>query len=154
MMMQKASLTAILAAGAMLITPALRAAETNTPAAPTPPGERGPGGRQQMSADEQVARLSEQLSLTEEQKPKVKAVLEDVNKKRAELRGLPQEERGPKVQALREETTKKMKEILTEEQFKKYEALPRGRGPGGQGGPGAPGGPRPGGENTPPPAKP
>jgi periplasmic protein CpxP/Spy len=151
MKMQKIGLAALLAAGAMLVSPALRAAETNAPATPTPPPEGRQGGGPRMSVDDQLARLTEQLSLTNEQKPKVKAVLEDQNKKRAEFRDLPQEERRAKGQALREEMTKKMKEILTEEQFKKYEALPRGRGPGG--GQGGPGGQGPGaGGATPPPA--
>lgn len=86
-----------------------------------------------MTVDERVTRLTEQLTLTDEQKPKVKALLEDQAKKQAEFRDLPQEERRTKAQGLREEMTKKMKEILTAEQFKKYEALPQGRGQG-QGG--------------------
>lgn len=132
MKIQKASLIAALAAGAMLaLSPALPAAETNAPAATPPPAGRQGGPR--MTVDERVTRLTEQLTLTDEQKPKVKALLEDQAKKQAEFRDLPQEDRRAKMQAAREEMTKKMKEILTAEQFKKYEALPQGRGQG-QGG--------------------
>ncbi len=135
MKMQKASLIAALAAGALLATsPALRAAETNAPAA-TPPAAGRQGGPR-MSVDDRLARLTEQLTLTDEQKPKVKVLLEAQNKQMAEFRDLPQEDRRAKMQAAREEMTKKMKEILTAEQFKKYEALPQGRGQGGNRPPG------------------
>ena len=68
----------------------------------------------------QMTRLSEDLKLTADQKPKVKALLEEQNKKRQELRAEGTPDR-TKMQALQEETTKKMKEVLTAEQFTKYE---------------------------------
>src|SRR6185436_13790889 len=68
---------AIFAAAALLsAVPALRAQTTNTPPAG---GRQGRGG----NVDQQLTRLSEQLNLTADQKPKVKAVLEDQNKKMA-----------------------------------------------------------------------
>src|ERR1041385_997639 len=120
---------AILAAAAVLsVSPSLRA-QTNTPPA-------GGGARQGRGVDQQMTRLNEQLKLTDEQKPKVKAVLEDQNKKAAELRNEPQETRRAKMQTIREEESKKMKEILTPDQFKKYEELQAQRrgGAGGAGG--------------------
>jgi Spy/CpxP family protein refolding chaperone len=133
---QKISLLAALAAGALIASAPALYAQTNT--VPTTPGagegREGRGGAR--TVDAQLARLTEQLTLTEEQKPKVKAVLEDQATKRAGLRDLAPEERRTKNQELREEMAKKMKEILTEEQYKKYEALPRGgrgQGAGGQG---------------------
>lgn len=130
MKIRKVSLIAILAVGSLLSqSPALRAQGTNPPAG-QPPGAR-PGGGMGFSADARLARLTEQLSLTDEQKPKVKAALEAQTKEMAGLRDLAPEERRAKGMAAREEMTKKMKTILTEEQFKKYEALPQGRGPGG-----------------------
>jgi Spy/CpxP family protein refolding chaperone len=94
----------------------------------TPPGERR-AGRGGPTVENQLARLSEQLKLTDEQKPKVKVVLEEQSKQMQAIRELPQDERRPKMQAAREETTKKMKEILTPEQFKHYEEIAQQRGP-------------------------
>ena len=81
-------------------------------------GKGGGGGRQ--TVEQQLEQMSTALSLTDAQKPKVKAVLEDSSKKRQELMsgGSPDQE---KMQALRDEQTKKMKAILTAEQFGKYE---------------------------------
>jgi Spy/CpxP family protein refolding chaperone len=162
MKIHKTSLMAILAAGGLLaLGPALSAQDEkkdkpadSKPAETRPPGDRpgpgGPGGGRGLSVDDRLARLSEQLSLTDEQKPKVKALLEEQGKVFAEARDLSPEERRTKMQASRDEMTKKMKAILTEEQFKKFEALPRGRGQGG-----GPGGPPPGagGNGGPPPEK-
>jgi periplasmic protein CpxP/Spy len=80
--------------------------------------KKGKGG---FSPEQRMERISTQLNLTDDQKPKVKAVLEESSKQMQALRDLPQEERRPKMQTIREEETKKMKAILTEEQFKKYE---------------------------------
>jgi Spy/CpxP family protein refolding chaperone len=88
------------------------------------------GGKKGMpSIQERMDRYNEELKLTDEQKPKVKAALEETDKKRAELRDLPQDERREKGRALREEQNKKMKEILTADQYAKYEKMaPPGRG--------------------------
>ena len=84
-----------------------------------------------MSVEQQMERMTEALKLTDEQKPKVEAVLKESAKKREELRDVPQDERRDKAQAIREAQDKKMKEILTSEQYEKYQAMPRpGRGGG------------------------
>lgn len=97
-----------------------------------------------------IEMLTTNLSLTAEQVPKVKAVLDEQRTKMGELRNeTDQEVRRTKGQALRTEMTAKMKEILTAEQFTKWEKMAQGmrgnRPPGGApgGGPGA-GGPPPG----------
>lgn len=74
-----------------------------------------------MSVEQQVDRMAKQLELTDAQKPKVKALLEDMNKKRQELSSLQGQERREKMTALRDEQEKKLKEILTKDQFSKYE---------------------------------
>jgi len=79
-----------------------------------------------------MEQLNEALSLTDAQKPKVEAVLKDSAKKREELRDVPQDERREKAQAIRQDMDKKMKEILTPEQYEKYQAMPRGGRGGGQ----------------------
>jgi Spy/CpxP family protein refolding chaperone len=73
-----------------------------------------------FSVDQRLERMSTQLNLTDEQKPKVKAVLEDTAKK---MKDVPQEERREKGKATREEELKKFKEILTDEQYKKMQEL-------------------------------
>ncbi len=81
------------------------------------------GKRGFPSVEQQVERMAKDLSLTDEQKPKVKAVLEDVNKKRQELRGTPREEQREKRQAIMDEQNKKLKEILTPDQLEKYKKM-------------------------------
>ncbi len=77
--------------------------------------------------------LTEELKLTDAQKPKVEAALTAQAEKMRGLRDATPEERQEKMKASREEMSKKMKEILTAEQFEKYEKLPppaRGQGGG------------------------
>jgi len=78
------------------------------------------GGRG-ASVEQRLDQMTQDLKLTDEQKPKVKAVLEDGQKKRAELRDLDQDQRREKGRALMEEQNKKLKEILTADQYKKWE---------------------------------
>ncbi len=125
MKLKKLSVIVALAVGSLLACTTLATAqETNTP---PPKGKRG-----MMSVEQRLDMMKERLNLTDEQVPKVKAVLEEGNKQMAEFRALPQDERREKMQALREEQNKKMKAILTPEQFEKYQAM----GPGKKGGPG------------------
>src|SRR5258707_12790210 len=101
------------------------------------------GGKRSMpSVQERMDRLNDELKLTDDQKPKVKAVLEETDKKRQELRDLPQDERREKARGLMEDQSKKMKDILTADQYAKYEKMPRP----GRGGPGGPGGEKKDGE--------
>jgi Spy/CpxP family protein refolding chaperone len=88
-------------------------------------------------------RIAEQLKLTDDQKPKVKAILEDQRKKMGELRqdtSLSQEDRRAKMQTIRENTATQMKAILTPDQFDQWQKInQRQRRPGG---------PPPNGENA------
>jgi Spy/CpxP family protein refolding chaperone len=84
------------------------------------------GGKRGMSVEERMTRLTEELKLTDEQKPKVKAVIEDENKQMQELRGdtsLSREDRRSKITSMREATNKKLKEILKPDQWDKYEKM-------------------------------
>lgn len=99
--------------------------------------DSGQGKRDgRMNIERQLERMTTQLNLTPEQKPKVKAVLEERNKKFQEkmpqLRDLPREERAEKMRPITEETNKKLKAILTADQYKKYEEMRRERGPRGE----------------------
>jgi Spy/CpxP family protein refolding chaperone len=129
-------LIAALAAGALLAcssTLLAQDATTNTPAANPPAGGmRGRGGPT-------LAQLTTALNLTDDQKPKVQAVLDDQKKQMTDLRNDPdfssmsQADRRTKMQAIRADITAKMKAILTDDQFAKYQKM-GGRNRGGAGG--------------------
>lgn len=117
MKLSRMSLAVIAASSLLSLSPSVRAED---PAAPQPPATTRRMGGARISVDDQVKNLTEKLTLTAEQQPKVKAVLEERLKSMQASRDLSPEERRTKMQSLREETTKKMKEILTVDQFKKY----------------------------------
>jgi len=127
--MNKLSLFAALALGGLLAGSTLATAQESKEGKDAKAGKRG-----FPSVQQRLDRMTEELKLTDEQKPKVKAVLEDNDKK---MRDLPPDERRTKFRDLREEMAKKMKEILNSEQFEKWEKM---RGPRGPGSPLAPGG--------------
>lgn len=90
--------------------------------------KEGKGGRRGMSAEDRLKQMDEALKLTDAQKPKVKAALEDTQTKMQEARSAPQDERREKMRTVMADENKKMKEILTAEQFTKYEEMRPGRG--------------------------
>jgi Spy/CpxP family protein refolding chaperone len=143
MKLNKTLMIAALVAGSVFAADiAVRAQDsTNTPPAGGPPGggQRGRGGPS-------IEMLTTNLSLTADQIPKVKAALDEQRQKMGELRNeTDQQVRRTKMQSLRTDTTAKMKEILTAEQFAKYEKM----GPGMRGN--RPPGGAPGGAGAPPP---
>lgn len=85
-------------------------------------GERGKrGGR--PSVHQRVDQMIASLRLTEDQKPRFNAVREDTSKKLQALfaGGPSKEQMRAKMQPIREEEARKMKEILTAEQFAKWQ---------------------------------
>ena len=93
--------------------------------------KEGKGGKRgRMTAEERLKQMDEQLTLTDAQKPKVKAALEDTQTKMQEAQSAPQEERQAKRQTIMADEGKKMKEILTPEQYTKYEEMRPARGAG------------------------
>ena len=125
--MSKLSLIAALALGGLVACSTLVSAQD----AP----KNGKGGKKGMTVEQQMTRLTEQLTLTDEQKPKVQKVLEASSKKMQELRNdssLDQQGRREKMRPIMEEQNKEMKKILTEEQFKKYEDMQQRRGKKGK----------------------
>jgi Spy/CpxP family protein refolding chaperone len=119
----KTMLIAALAAGSLLVwSPALRAADTNTPpstppAGAPPAGQRPPGMRSPML---------DQLNLTADQKPKVQAIREAQRQKVRDLRqdtSLTPEDRKAKMKALRDDEVTQMKAVLTPEQFDKWQKM-------------------------------
>ncbi len=88
-----------------------------------PPG--GPGGhRQPPSAEEQTARLTKVLNLTEEQQGKIKAILEEQHQQMGKLRedtSTAPEDRFVKMREMREKAHNQIKNVLNEEQNKSFE---------------------------------
>ena len=118
--MSKLSLIAAMALGGLVVCSTLATAQDSTNAPDKKGGKRG------MSVDQMMDRYSEQLSLTDEQKPKVKTVIEDSMKKRREIfrdSSLDQDQKREKFRTVMDDQNKKMKEILTPDQFKKYQDM-------------------------------
>jgi periplasmic protein CpxP/Spy len=102
---------------------------------PPPGGPGGPGGHgghwQPPSAEEQTARLTKALTLTEEQQGKVKAILETQHQQMGKLRedsSVAPEDRFAKVRELREKAHSEIKDLLTDEQKKKFDEMEQRRG--------------------------
>ena len=110
------------------------------------PPQRGP--RQRMGAEEQakfmVENLNKELKLTEAQQKELKAYFIDSAKKREESfkPGMGREAMMNLMKKSMEETNAKLKKVLTEEQYKTYQAnqekrrqaRPQGGNPGNRGG--------------------
>ena len=121
--MSKLSLIAALALGGLMACSTLATAQDTT----TPPAKKG--GKKGMTVEQQMDRMTTTLDLKDDQKPKVKAVLEDQQKKMQELRNeSDQDTRRTKMQELRKATEMKMKEILTAEQLTKYQEMNQRKG--------------------------
>lgn len=132
--MHKVSLLVALAAGALIaFSPTLRAEDK--PARPERserPGG-GPGQRGDM-----LKKMAEELGLSEEQKTKLQEVFKS---QREAMKDLSPEERREKMKESRDAMSAKVKEILTAEQYAKWEKIRDERRPGGPSGPGNEGGP-------------
>jgi Spy/CpxP family protein refolding chaperone len=126
MRINKISIVAALALGGLLAWSTLATAQDAKEGTKEGTKEGKKGGRGGFSVERQMDRLTTELTLTDAQKPKVKAVLEDTAKKRQELfadNSVPREQRREKMQGLMQEQEKKMKEILTPEQQEKYQKM-------------------------------
>ncbi len=96
---------------------------------------KGKGGR--MTVEQQMEKLTTELSLTDAQKPKVKEVLENSAKKRQELfadTSTAPEDRRTKFREIMDDQEKKLKEILKPDQFEKYKKWAEENRMGGKGG--------------------
>lgn len=92
------------------------------------------GGRGMMSPDQRLDAIDKAVTLTTEQKSKVKVLLEDDGKKMQALRDAQDPDMRTKMMDMRKEENEKIKAMLTDEQKPKYDAyvasMPMGR-PGG-----------------------
>jgi hypothetical protein len=109
-----------------------------------PDGPMGPGGRPGMgrgAVEDMMQKLSTELELTDDEKPKVESIVADVLRRRFEIfrdarrEGLSQEQIAEKAAALRGDTLTRMKEVLTAPQYAEFEEManrffetPRGPG--------------------------
>jgi periplasmic protein CpxP/Spy len=96
-------------------------ATTNTPPASAPSGAKPRGGN--------IQALLAQLNLTDDQKPKVKAVFDDQMQKIKDIRAdssLSQDDRRTKMKELRDNTTAQLKDILTPDQFATWQKIAPG----------------------------
>lgn len=159
MKLQKITLLAALTAGVLFTLNATSNAQDNAdkpnrpqrPAGTEQPGG-GPGGRRAGQAGDMLKEMSEKLNLTAEQKAKLQEALKSQREALQGLRDLPPEERRTKMQENRKAMDAKLKEILTAEQYAKWEKIREELRPGGgnrPGGPGGPGGERPNRPNRP-----
>src|SRR5438270_584892 len=96
--------------GALLLCGTVVTAQDNKDA-----GKEGKKGGRGASVQQRLDMMSERLSLTDDQKPKVKEVLEGGQKKMAELRNdssLSADDRREKMASIRTDEDKKLKAIL------------------------------------------
>jgi Spy/CpxP family protein refolding chaperone len=117
-----------------------------TVAAQPPRGPGGPGGPGGPPGAGPIAieRILDDLKLTDKQKDKADEVLNAHHEKMRKA-----------LDQGRDDLVKEMKDVLTEDQLKKFNDVLTTQGPGrGPGGPGGPGGPPPGGPAGPPPGGP
>ena len=144
---------AALAAGNVLTgNLALHAADTNTAPATPLPGAPAAGQRPSGMRGPSLEQLAQQLSLTDDQKTKVKPILDAQLQQMRDLRAdtsLSSQDRRTKMQGIREETAAQMKVVLNPEQFDKWQKMsPMGQRQLRPIGP-HPGDEKPGGTNAP-----
>jgi Spy/CpxP family protein refolding chaperone len=102
-----------------------------------PEGREGRRGGGQFNPEERIKRLTEALTLTQEQQDKIKKVWEDGRSQFEGLRDLPQEERREKMREAMKVQNDKIAEVLNAEQKEKYKELMARRGDGQRRGGGA-----------------
>jgi protein CpxP len=94
---------------------------TNTPASAPPGGMRGRG--------QNLDQIAKDLDLSDDQKAKVKTVMDDQRQKITDLRAdssLSQEDRTAKRKEIRDASEAKLKDILTPDQFAKWQKMMQG----------------------------
>jgi periplasmic protein CpxP/Spy len=94
----------------------------------------GGGGGMRMTSDQRVERLDTAVTLTADQKTKVKAIYDADQKKMEDMRTAQDPDMMTKMQAMRADENKQIRALLTPEQQTKFDAMPQGRGRGGMGG--------------------
>jgi Spy/CpxP family protein refolding chaperone len=94
-------------------------------------GEGRQGGGRFGNPEERLKRLTEALTLTQEQQDKMKKIFEEGRTQFQGLQDLPQEERREKMREAMKVQNDKIAEVLNAEQKEKYKELMARRGDGG-----------------------
>ena len=135
----------------MILSPTSHAQDSAPSTNQPPPGAGGPGGRRGNPLDA----MKQQLNLTDDQVEKLKPILKEQQDKMKALRAdttLSREDMMAKRKELQAALSDKVKDILTPDQFVKWQKMAQNRG-GRRGPQGAPGAGQPGQSGgTPPPA--
>lgn len=122
----KLTLLAVLLGSLLGVLPASRAADADPKPADKTDAKARPGRGDRLKS------LADQLKLSDEQKEKIKPILQDERKKVRELRenkDLSRQDRVAKLKEIREDIRAKVKPILTPEQLEQWNKL-RSEGPG------------------------
>ena len=120
-------LLTIAASGLLVLGVVMCGVQANAQAGPSggPSGEHmGRGHR--MSPDEEPQRLDQTLNLTDDQKKQIKPILEDRQRKMQSLRSdtsLSQQDRWTKMRSISEESNGKIRNVLTDDQKKKFDEM-------------------------------
>jgi len=91
-----------------------------------PGGPARPEGRQanrQFNPEERLKRLTEALTLTQDQQDKIKKIFDDGRQQFEGLRDVPQEQRREKMREAMKAQNDKIAEVLTPEQKEKYKEM-------------------------------
>jgi len=108
------------------------------------------GGGMRMTSDQRVAAIDKAVTLTDDQKTKIKAIYDADMKKMQDMMAAQDPDMRTKMTAMRADENTQIKALLTDDQKPKFDAyvasLPQGRRGGGGGAPGA----APGGAPPPP----
>lgn len=135
MKINKLRIFAVLTASCLIgLTPVLRADDSPT----TPPpaaggGTNGPGGRANMRAA--MDKFLTEIKATDEQKEKLKTLFKERNEKMKTLRddtSLSADERKAKRKEIADATNAKVKDVLSADQYTKYEEFIKTQRPGGR----------------------
>lgn len=120
--MKNVTLTLSIAATALFTLPTTSiSADEKKPERKRPEGATRPGGGR-MNPEERLKKLTEQLSLTQEQQDKVKAIFEGAREEMAKLRETPEDQRREKFGAFMKAQNEKVLAVLTPEQQEKHKA--------------------------------
>jgi len=136
------SITAMFIFGALAFAAAPQDAQsTQQPSAQSKTGHGHGGGGDRskgmgMNPDAMLEHMSKELNLTDDQKTKIKPILEDQSKQMQDLRqntSASQEDRHAKMKQIHENTMSQVRSILTSDQQKKLDEMMSQRGEHGQG---------------------
>jgi periplasmic protein CpxP/Spy len=101
---------------------------------------QGGGGGNRFSPEQRVANIDKAVTLTDDQKTKIKAIYDADAQKITDLRnsGEDRETLMPKMQAIRADENKQIKALLTDDQKPKFDAYLAAQPQYGRGGGGTP----------------